>query len=596
MTGRTIGDRYLIEKLIGVGGMRSTVWRALQRPTDRPVAVKILPAANAEEAQRFERGARIASNLNHPHITTVHDYGITRDGTFYLVMELLEGHTLQHMLRQQALGLKDTLVIVDQILRALENAHALNVVHRDLKPANLFVTKKNDDIYFVKILDFGLAKLATTGTESASDEDDAVDPIEPRSTTSDSKPGGAGSRGAISIVDNNDITQAQRICGTPEYMAPEQILGAPLDQRTDLYALGVITYRMISGQLPFQSRVRHELYQQHLSAPPPPFPVTANAPEPLVRVMMKALAKRPAERFADASQMRIALREANRMIAAEFGQSFTGLFPTDASATKPPGSSVGSAPAPIAAKQRRAWLLPLATLLIGGGAATAIILSQSGPTPTPQVAVAALPSEPVAPVRRPAPTPPEPAVQVAPAHVASPTAPQPTVPQAAPAAVQPHGTVALKSTPAGAEVWREGRSIGTTPMNVVLPIGAQTLELRTADQPPRIVPVLVLADQEVALDIPLMVAASPTATAPSAAVAPQSPAITPAPPLTAPRVVRARVQARTTPTAETAAPGTAPTPQPVNVLGRDIVQTGPVVKRLGTDLPSPEPRAKILGK
>ena len=119
LAGQTINDRYFLEKLIGVGGMHGTIWRALQRATNRPVAVKVLPAANAEEAQRFERGARIASNLNHPHITTIHDYGTTTDGMFYLVMEFLEGDTLQHMLRHQSLGLKDVLVITDQILRGL---------------------------------------------------------------------------------------------------------------------------------------------------------------------------------------------------------------------------------------------------------------------------------------------------------------------------------------------------------------------------------------------------------------------------------------------------------------------------------------------
>lgn len=622
LAGRTIGERYFIEKLIGVGGMRSTIWRALQRPTDRPVAVKVLPAANPEEAQRFERGARIASNLNHPHITTVHDYGTTSDGMFYLVMELLEGYTLQHMLRQQNIGLLDTLVMVDQILRALEHAHALNVVHRDLKPSNLFVTRKNDDIYFVKILDFGLAKLATTGTESNSDEDDAVDPMEPRSN-----PENTPMSIASGIVDLNDITQAQRICGTPEYMAPEQILGAPLDRRTDLYALGVILYRMIAGQLPFTSRIRHELYQQHLSAPVPPFAPSLNVPEPLARVIMKALSKRPAERFADASEMRVALRAANRAIAAELGQSMAGLFPTDASGTKPRGGVAGAsllAPVPTPPQKRR-WLVPLAALLIGAGAAIAIALSlgsgdgpASASAPAPIEQIASAPSVPP-----PAPTlaPPAPQPAVASTSVSAPATPPPSAPpEPTPVVEAPvHGSVALTTAPEGAEVVREGKVVGKTPVQLVLPAGDHTLELRLAEHAPSVIPVRVVAGQQVTLNLALQSLAAPSAPE-VAEEAPTEPASPPG---------RARVR-RTGRVATTGAevesdkpasdkPGAAilgrevtSSPSPpvgvlgrdvssppaagASVLGRDIVQDKPAVKILGAEVPSPEPKVKVLGQ
>jgi len=620
LSGRTIGERYFIEKLIGVGGMRSTVWRALQRPTDRPVAVKVLPAAHPEEAQRFERGARIASNLNHPHITTVHDYGTTPEGTFYLVMELLEGATLQHMMRQQNLGLLDTLVMVDQILRALEHAHALNVVHRDLKPSNLFVTRKNDDIYFVKILDFGLAKLATTGTESSSDEDDAIDPMEPRSN-----PENTPMSIATGIVDLNDITQAQRICGTPEYMAPEQILGAPLDRRTDLYALGVILYRMIAGQLPFTSRIRHELYQQHLSAPPPPFPPNLKVPEPLVRVIMKALSKRPAERFADASEMRVALRAANRAIAAELGHPMTGLFPTDASGTKPRGVVPGAsllAPVPVE-PQRRRWVIPVAALLLGGAVATAIVLALGDGTDAgrPLAANAAIPSEPTAPPppSAPEPAPPRPAAM-------APTVTAPAAPAEAPRPAEVveapvHGSVALTTSPEGVDVLREGRSIGKTPVQLVLPAGDHTLELRLAEHAPSVVPVSVVGGQQVTLSLTMQPLAPPPT--PVEAAAPVAPEADPEP---TPGRVRPRRWGRAAtsgadrredgaigaPSAAIVGGEVTSSPSPpvgvlgrdvasppwanTAVLGRDIVQEKPAVKILGAEVPSPEPKVKVLGQ
>ncbi len=583
MVGRTIGERYFIEKLIGIGGMRSTIWRALQRPTDRPVAVKILPAASVEEAQRFERGARIASNLNHPHITTVHDYG-TAGGTFYLVMELLEGHTLQHMLRQGNIGLLDTMVMVDQMLRALEHAHAMNVVHRDLKPSNLFVTKKNDDIFFVKILDFGLAKLATTGTESSSDEDDAVSPMEPLEETPHTL--------ATGMVELNDITQAQRICGTPEYMAPEQILGAPLDRRTDLYALGVVLYRMVVGQLPFRSRVRHELYQQHLSSPPPPFPVTSNVPEPLQRLVMKALAKRPADRFADASEMRIALRAANRTMAPELGASFSGLFPSDASSTKPRSSAIGgSVLAPVTPPpRRRVWPLVALALLGGGGIATAIILSSRGgdsnTTARNDVPVEAPTQRAPAPPAELPPTP-TPAASVAAApQVAPEVVPEVTV-------VAGHGTVAFATKPSGAEVLRDGKSLGTTPLQLVLPSGEHTIELRATGYAPSVMPVTVVAGQQVKLDIELQAAGDRQVAAPE-----NSPAITGA--RRRPVVGReASDQAPPTPIPTTSVLGrdvAAPPPAQVKVLGRDVNQEKPDVKILGSQVPSPEPKVKVLGQ
>ncbi|MCA9544154.1 MAG: serine/threonine protein kinase, partial [Myxococcales bacterium] len=221
LTGTELGGRYTLNELLGVGGMDSSVWLAMQAPVERPVAVKLLPPTTQQAAERFARGARIASKLNHPHITVVHDYGRTEDGHLFLVMELLEGHTLQSIVKRGPLPFERVLHITDQILKALDHAHRRHVVHRDIKPGNLFLTQRNDDPDFVKVLDFGIARFVD-------DPDSSFDGQDPQ----------------------DEITTARQICGTPQYMAPEQVTGGPVDQRSDLYALGVVVYRMLTGRLP----------------------------------------------------------------------------------------------------------------------------------------------------------------------------------------------------------------------------------------------------------------------------------------------------------------------------------------------------------
>jgi serine/threonine protein kinase len=240
LTGVTVAGRYLLRELLGVGGMDSSVWLAMQQPVQRPVAVKLLPPTDGESADRFARGARIASNLAHPHITVVHDYGRTDEGQLFLVMELLEGRILHDVMKTGALPVEQALHITDQVLKALDHAHKKNVVHRDIKPGNLFLCTRNEDPDFVKVLDFGIARYI--------DANDAFfdDP-------------------------HQEITTTRQICGTPQYMAPEQIAMGVVDARTDLYALGIVLYRMITGELPFQSKDHRELFRAHLTQAPPTF-------------------------------------------------------------------------------------------------------------------------------------------------------------------------------------------------------------------------------------------------------------------------------------------------------------------------------------
>lgn len=286
LTDQVIGGRYRIRELIGIGGMDSTVWKAWQTGTERIVAVKVLPAPDEAAAKRFSRGARIAANLNHPNCTTVHDYGRTPEGKLFLVMEFLRGRVLSDDLQQGPMQPLLALEATEQILRALTHAHNQRAVHRDLKPDNLYLIGKPTDPLHVKILDFGIAKYI--------DED----PEDPQS-------GEASGDGF-----DNLVTQQRQVCGTPQYMAPEQIVGGRVDGRTDIYSLGVVLFRMLTGVLPFDGKNRFDLYQKHLQALPPELSATAPAidfPDGLDFIIQKALKKRPQDRFQTAEEMRRAV-------------------------------------------------------------------------------------------------------------------------------------------------------------------------------------------------------------------------------------------------------------------------------------------------
>ncbi len=288
LAGVVIAGRYRLKELIGVGGMDSAVWKAWQMGAERLVAVKILPPADDAAAKRFARGARIAANLSHPNCLVIHDYGTADDGKLYLVMELLNGKVLNDALPVEGMGVPETLHVADQVLQALEHAHEERAVHRDLKPDNLFLCQKNNDPYHVKILDFGIAKYI----EEEYDEAGPVSGLKPAEGFEDL------------------VTEQRQVCGTPQYMAPEQVVGARVDGRADLYALGCVLYRMLTGRLPFDGKTRYELYQKHLQEAPRPFSEVRpdlQFPERLELIVMKALAKRPAQRFQTAGEMREAL-------------------------------------------------------------------------------------------------------------------------------------------------------------------------------------------------------------------------------------------------------------------------------------------------
>ena len=261
---------YEILSPIGAGGM-GEVYKARDTRLDRTVAIKVLPAhvaADPELKRRFEREAKTISSLNHPHICTLYDIG-HQSGIDFLVMEYLEGETLEERLQHGALQLGDAVQHALVILSTLEAVHRRGLMHRDLKPANLFLTTHG-----LKLLDFGLAR-----------------PIESALTGTTLK-----------------ITQAGAVLGTPQYVAPESLYGQPVDARADLFAVGTLLYEMLAGQPPFKADSLAQLV--HAVAHERPPALTGSATIAAVdRVIYRAMAKRPDDRYPSADAMSQDLRD-----------------------------------------------------------------------------------------------------------------------------------------------------------------------------------------------------------------------------------------------------------------------------------------------
>jgi predicted Ser/Thr protein kinase len=271
--GRRLGP-YQVVAPIGAGGM-GEVYKARDSRLERTVAIKILPepfADSLERKQRFEREAKAISQLNHAHICTLHDIG-HQDGIDFLVMEYLEGETLADRLKRGPLPLPEAVTAAIQIAAALDEAHRHGIVHRDLKPGNVVLTSSG-----VKLLDFGLAKLAETNAP----EDSSHLPTEAKPLTSE---------GAI--------------LGTFQYMAPEQIEGKEADARTDLFALGVVLYEMLTGKKAFEGKTQASLIAAILEREPASVSTLQPlSPRSLDRIVSRCLAKDPAHRWESARDVR----------------------------------------------------------------------------------------------------------------------------------------------------------------------------------------------------------------------------------------------------------------------------------------------------
>lgn len=271
-----VGGKFRLVRAIGAGGM-AVVYRAVHEQIQREVAIKLLQDWTADRVDmlgRFEREARALAALAHPNIVSLVDFGVANDRP-YLVMELLRGRSLAELLQQEGrLPLPRASGIIRQVLRALQYAHGQGLLHRDLKPGNIFLQELPDTSDHVKLLDFGFAKF-----------------------TQD--PG----------RDGPELSRTGIVFGTPAYIAPEQLTGAPADPRADLYAAAVVFFQMLAGRRPFDGQAREMLRAKLLQAPPRVSrPDEGVEVEPAVEDFIeKALAKKPADRFADATEMLRAL-------------------------------------------------------------------------------------------------------------------------------------------------------------------------------------------------------------------------------------------------------------------------------------------------
>ena len=287
LIGTVLAGKYKILKKIGEGGMGS-VYIANQDPIDRKVAVKVLLSKLAEDevaVKRFEQEAKAISRMQHPNTVTIYDFGRTEEGDeerLYIVMEYLRGKTLTQLLRNDGqLSPARAARIMRQVCASLADAHAAGIIHRDLKPDNIFLTEVGGDKDWVKVLDFGVAKLA--------DSD------------------GAGT-----------LTQTGMIFGTPKYMSPEQAEGRPIDYRADIYALGVVLYELLVGRPPFLADTPVGLLLKHISEPPPAFSQVRPdlQIDPMIEaITMKALDKRPEGRQQMVSELAAELEGFERSVS-----------------------------------------------------------------------------------------------------------------------------------------------------------------------------------------------------------------------------------------------------------------------------------------
>lgn len=269
LNGKQLGQYQIVEQ-IGQGGM-ATVYKAFQPSINRYVAVKILPSQYALDpnfVKRFEHEARAIAALEHPHILPVYDFG-TQDGLTYMVMRYIPEGTLSNLMGKP-ISYERVVRLIGTMARALDYAHKQGVVHRDIKPSNILIDKNGEAL----LTDFGIAKMMeTTGA--------------------------------------TQLTGAGSVLGTPAYMSPEQAKGQGVDGRSDIYSLGVVLYELLTGQQPFRADTPLAVVLKHVSEPlAPPRTVKADIPEPLERVVLKAMAKEPAQRYQSASEMEQALNAA----------------------------------------------------------------------------------------------------------------------------------------------------------------------------------------------------------------------------------------------------------------------------------------------
>jgi serine/threonine protein kinase len=438
LTGQVLDGRYRVESVIGRGGM-GLVYKATHIALGKTVAIKVLKSEvsrNDQVMARFRREAQSASAIGSPNICDVSDFGVVPDGATYFVMEYLDGPSLgAAMAKQRPFPTERTLFITFQLCEALGAAHERGIVHRDLKPDNVILVKRGKRTDLVKVLDFGIAKVA----------------------------------GAV----DKKLTHAGQVFGTPHYMSPEQCGGRDVDHRTDIYALGIMIYEMATGQVPFDAEDLMGVLNKQVHEPPVPpheLPAPVNVPPGLEAVIMKALAKSPDARYQSIGELRADLELAfpqsligwDDLTGSGAFSYAQGTFPPSASGpvpilvdsrTSPSMRIRADAPTlspPPAQAARTRIAIGVGALLLLGLASIAIFLATR---PAGTTTIHATPLPPIAPS--------DPAgegveeVRTAPSTSSG----------------VPITTVRLTSDPTGARVHRGDADLGDTPLVLDIPPG-----------------------------------------------------------------------------------------------------------------------------
>ncbi|MGF1465098.1 MAG: serine/threonine protein kinase [Sandaracinaceae bacterium] len=444
LLGRVIDGRYRIERQIGEGGM-GVVYLATHTVLARRLALKVLRGDNSRDpdvVQRFMQEAQAATSIGHPNIIDISDFGRLPDGSVYFVMEYLDGASLADVIaRGGSVPSEDSLHLVRQIASALEAAHARGIVHRDLKPDNVYLIQQGNDPQFVKVLDFGIAKV-----------------------------GGGGSK----------LTKTGMVFGTPHYMSPEQAAGHSVDQRTDVYALGVIMYEMFTGKVPFDADTFMGILSKHMFEIPTR-PSDLGAPlGPLEAVILRALEKSPQDRYQTMTEL---LGDLDRIAA---GEALTSSAP---SGVAPPGdlaralepsyaaraSDLPGAPGGALAGAARWGLALVALVAIGGIVGTAVFFLTGEPEDPRAFAQPPGSATVDGPEGTGGPEPPGGANATADGTPEG--AGRGRAEELPPAPAEP-ATIALTTVPAGAEILIDGTMVGNAPLDLVRPTEPVPLVLR----------------------------------------------------------------------------------------------------------------------
>lgn len=407
LIGETIDGRYQIERILGEGGM-GLVYQVLHVALNKKFAMKVLRAdvsRDAEIIERFKREAQSATAIGNQHIIDISDFGKLPDGSTYFIMEFLEGQDLTAAIedRDNPIDAKRMIHIGLQLCDALSAAHNAGIVHRDLKPDNIFLITRGKNTDFVKVLDFGIAKA-----------------------------GGGSSK----------LTRAGQVFGTPHYMSPEQCSGTDVDHRTDIYALGVIFYEMLAGQVPFDADNLMGILSKHLYEQPRPLRELApDVPESLEHIVGRAMAKNADERYQTMDELADDLRRVQQGLAP---------VPHYFAKTLAPGALFGGGDATGSEKKKPpiAVIAVAALALILGGAGVVMFLGGGDEADAERIVEA---SEPAPELE--ATPPPE-------------AAPEQSAQEPEPMVIR---TVELITDPENAEIWSGESLVGNSPLDLPVP-------------------------------------------------------------------------------------------------------------------------------